>query len=142
MSRRYREVVDPYAKAQFRSLWAVVIHVSEPGDDRQALYREAWVAMVGNKRWREYGMQFHTTRSGTVLHIGFRFANPKDWYLVSEGGSAEQAEGPFDSKKIILRKLGLITSTKRQPGVYDVVGWTIFTRDQAETIDLQQEKLP
>ena len=136
------EVVDPYAAARFRSLWQVVVHATANDEDRQAAYREAWQSMVSNKRWREYGMAFHTLPSGHEIHAGYRFANPKDWYLIPEAGSAEEAEGPFDSKKIILRKLGLKTSRKRQPGVYDVKGWTMFTRDQAEAINLRQEKLP
>lgn len=136
------EIVDPYAKAQFKSLWAVVVHATDNTEDRQALYREAWVAMVGKARWREYGMQYHTTVGGTRLHVGYRFANPKDWFLIPEGGSAAEAEGPFHSKKIILHKLRLKTSSKRQPGVYDVPGWVLFTRDQTESINLKQEDLP
>lgn len=134
-----REVKDPYAMAQFSSLWSVVTHATDPDEDRQAKYREAWQAMVSEGRWGEYIMQYHTLQSGHRLHVGYRYANPKDWFTLEEG----EIDGPFPSKKLILHKHRVKASKTLGTGQYQVTNTVVaFTRDQAEAVGLQQEELP
>ena len=143
MVRKFYEVVDPYALAQFKSLWQVVVHASDVEDDRIKLYHEAHAAMVKNHRWGEYGMVFHTTKSGGRLHVGFRFANPKDWFKLGDDG---HVDGPFSTKAVILRRLCVKTSKTVDSGIYlakdEDQEYTLFTRDRAEAVGLAQEELP
>jgi hypothetical protein len=150
VSKRYE---DPRDRAQFSSLWQVVVHATD-GDtskeERLALMDvegEAYLAMVRTGRWGDYRM----VRNAKGQHLGYRLAARKDWFLIPEGGSVEQADGPFKTKKLILHKLRVKTSRKRAPGIYDVParkdvapGFTLFTRDQAEAIfgADAEEKLP
>jgi len=138
------EIVDPYAKARFKSLWAVVVHATPEDADRVKAYAEAQRAMVADKRWGEYGMVYHTCANGKVLHVGYRFANPNDWYLQD---NEFNVEGPFRSKKLILHKLRAKTSKKTEwAGVYRVeiegVVYHLFTRARAEALAIRQELLP
>lgn len=150
MSKRYE---DPRDAAQFASLWQVVVHATN-GDttkkERLALCDvegEAYLAMVRTGRWGDYRM----VRNAKGQHIGYRFASQKDWFVIPEAGTVEQADGPFRTKKLILSRLRVKTSRKRAPGIYDVPsktnehpGFTLFTRDQADVIfgAGSEEKLP
>ena len=127
---------DPYDEAQFSSLWAVVTHASEPDEDRFRLMLEAHQAFVVFQRWRAYRMVFSPVKR---YHVGFSYANPKDWFLLSDDGVVA---GPFDSKKIILRKLQAKRSSIVRAGVYTYDGWTMFTRDCAVHVGLDEEVLP
>ena len=131
--------VDPYDEAQFSSLWAVVTHASEPDEDRFRLALEAHEAFVRDKRWRGYRMVFSPIKG---IHVGFRFANPKDWFTIND--ETDAVEGPFDSKKIILRKHHLKRSKKLSAGVYslEVDNLLAFTRDRARAVGLDEEILP
>ena len=137
------EITDLYALAQYGSLWAVVIHATDTEADRYAAYEEAGRSMIEHGRWGPYHMQYHTLESGHRLHVGYRYANPKDWMLLSDAG---EIDGPFPSKKLILHKLRVKASTTVQAGVYlakaEDQEYTIFTRDEAATVGLTQEELP
>ena len=134
---------DPRDAAQFSSLWQVVVHATNGDTTTKArlalmdVEGEAYLAMVKTGRWRDYRM----VRNTKGQHVGYRYANRKDWFLIPEGGALDQSDGPYRSKKLILHKLRVKTSRKRAPGIYDVParkdvapGFTLFTRDQAETI--------
>lgn len=143
-----REVTDMYALAQFSSLWAVVVHATEPDADRQAAYAEAWAAMAAEGRWGEYQMQHHTTKSGYRVHVGYRRANPKDWFMCPEAGTTEECDGPFRSKNQIKARLRVKTTSKRSAGIYDAISeegaFVVFTRDRATEIfgEGAEERLP
>ena len=142
MSRKYKEIVDLYAMARFGSLWAVVEHATGPDENRHSVYAEAEAAMIATHQWRDYRMQFHTLPSGTVVHVGFRYARAGDWFL--RDNENHTTEGPFVSKKRILSKLGARTSRKTEvTGVYTVgYEFTLFTRERADILGLDPETLP
>ena len=131
---------DPRDAAQFHSLWDVVVHASGPEDDREILYDTAAAAMVEDHRWREYIMVFTPKRH---LHVGYRYANPKDWFLLDANGGID---GPFKAKRHALKKIRAQKSATVGPGVYtakvDGAEYTLFTRDRAEGLGLKQEELP
>lgn len=130
---------DPYAEAQFTSLWRVVVHATEEGTDRMKVYYEAAKAMVKDKRWRAYRMMFSPIKG---FHVGYRFANPKDWFTIND--ETDAIDGPFSSKKIILRKHRLKRSKKMSAGVYslEVDNLLAFTRDRARAVGVDEEVLP
>lgn len=133
---------DCYAVAQFSSLSAVITHALSPEDDREAAYDEAGDAMVLHGRWRGYRMMFSPKLR---FHIGYRFENPKDWFLLLRDADAAQVgeiEGPFRAKKSILAKLRVKRSNVVRQGVYTVDRYTLFTRDQAESLNVDSEALP
>ena len=135
------EIVDPYAKARFGSLWRVVVHATEEGTDRAKVYAEATKTMIATGAWGAYRMVYHETKSGHRLHVGYRYARPTDWFLSDNGRTPE---GPFRSKRIILRKIRVKSGTKtNRPGVYTArPNWLLFTRANAECLGFNPEKLP
>ncbi len=136
---RMTKYPDPYGEAQFSSLWAVVTHATEPDEDRWALYREAHASMVATKQWRAYRMVFSPVKG---VHVGFRYANPKDWFTIND--QTDEVDGPFDSKKIILRKHRLKRSKYLAAGLYslEVDNLLAFTRDKARSVGVDEEILP
>lgn len=128
---------DPYAKAQFGSLWKVVVHATADTEDRLAVYRDAWAAMVRDRRWRSYRMIFSPVKG---FHVGYAYANPRDWYVLNE--TTDEVEGPFGSKKMCLRVAREKRGRKVQPGVYAAGDYLIFTRANAEDVGLTGEVLP
>ena len=133
---RYEDLRDA---AQFDTLWKVVVHATAAENEtpKQLEQRrlklhdgEAADAMVDHGHWRGYEMVRSPVKG---LHVGYRFIDPKHWFFVAHGVGNEP-EGPFVSKKIILRKLQQKTSKKREPGIYSIPGFTIFTRDMAEQV--------
>ncbi len=129
---------DIYSAAQFGSLTEVVAHASSPTQDREKLYGQASKAMIKDGRWRGYIMQYSPRLH---LHVGYRFANPKHWFLKASTGFIV-VEGPFRSKKSILSRLRVKTSTQVSAGVYSAQGYTIFTRDHAADVGVDEETLP
>ncbi len=131
---------DIYSAAQFGSLTEVVAHASSPTQDREKLYGQASKAMMKDGRWRGYIMQYSPRLH---LHVGYRFANPKHWFLSREAEFTKDVEGPFRTKRTILNRLGVKTSKQVSPGVYVVGEHTfLFTRDQAGELSFNEEELP
>jgi len=141
---------DPYAAAQFNSLWKVVVHATDPlpgetvhntEDRRLALLPVASKAMVLHGKWRGYRMVFSPNKG---LHVGFRYAKPTDWFLRSEEDGT--VDGPFVSKNRIKAKLGLKRTAKVSPGVYRAGAasgqYTLFIRERAGEVNVQEETLP
>ena len=133
-------ITDPYSEAQFSSLWQVVVHATEQGTDRFKVYRHAATAMVKRGQWGAYRMLYSTVKSsGFRYHVGYRYANPKDWFTLT----GAEVDGPFRSKRAILRKHGVRKSSTLGTGRYQVTPDVIaFTRDQASHFDIEQEVLP
>lgn len=134
-----RKSRDPYGDAQFASLWQVVVHATEQEVDRFKVYRDAAKAMVKDGQWLAYRMLFATTPSGYRYHVGYRYANPRDWFILPKGG---EVDGPFRSKKLCLRVVRAKSATKVDSGVYAVGDTMIFTRAQAGAVNIEQEVLP
>jgi hypothetical protein len=130
---------DPYGDAQFASLWQVVVHATEQGVDRFKVYAEAAKAMIADHQWRAYRMLFAQTGSGYRYHVGYRYANPRDWFILPKDG---EVNGPFRSKKLCLRVVRAKSATKVDSGVYAVGDTMIFTRAQAGAVNIKQEVLP
>lgn len=127
---------DPYAEAQFPSLWKVVVHATEEGTDRMKAYYGAAKAMVRDHQWGAYRMVFSPIKG---LHVGYRYANPRDWFTLT----GAEVDGPFSSKRTILRKHKVKSSKTLGTGRYQVTPEIIaFTRDQAEVLGLNPEVLP
>ena len=138
MSKR-RGYEDPYAAARFGSLWQVVVHATSDTEDRRKVYAEAHASMVKNHRWRDYRMVFSPVKG---FHVGFRFARLTDWFL--RDNKEQTTEGPFASKKIILRKLGARSSQRAEvTGIYTVgADYTLFTPERADVLGIDPETLP
>jgi hypothetical protein len=136
---RKNEIVDPYATARFGSLWQVVVHATEQDEDRHAVYAEACQSMLDTGAWREYRLVYFALRSGYKIHVGYRFARPTDWFTVTREGVTE---GPYKSKRIILRKHRVRTAQKQASGIYKIDGYLLFTRANAETLGINPEELP
>lgn len=106
-----------------RSLYRVA------GDD----YEEAFEAMARPPhRWGEWVAVFHPRFEGQI--VGYTRLRPTDWFCVPEGGSIENVEGPFPTKKLILSKLRQTTSEKVRTSVYRAAGHLIFTRAVADSL--------
>lgn len=150
MSRRGNTIEDIYSAAQFGSLWKVVVHATEakPGEDEEELLQrrldllhgEAAQSMMLTGKWRGYRKQYSPKKR---LHVGFRFANPKDWFILTAEG---EVEGPFQSKNIIKSKLRVKRTTYIAAGIYTAhaedTDYTLFTRDRAADVDQNEEELP
>jgi hypothetical protein len=96
-------------------------------------YEAASAAMLKPPhRWGEWVAVFHPKWDQIV---GYVRLNPKDWYRLADDGTVE---GPFDMK----RRAWPGKTSKVAAGVYrvDEASMTIFTRDQAETLDLNPEE--
>ena len=134
-----RKSKDPYADSQFQSLWAVVCHALGPDEDRYGVYAgEATEAMIRDHRWRGYRMVFAATPSGYPYHVGYRFANPRDWFVKTE----VMIDGPFRSKRLCLRVLRVKSAAKVEAGVYQAGDSFIFTRANAASVGVDEEVLP
>ena len=127
---------DPYAEAQFPSLWKVVVHATDDGEDRHAVYEVAHAAMLADHRWGPYRMLFNEDRGH---HVGYYYANPKDWFILSDTGSID---GPFPTLRRCKRKLGAPRVKQMRAGVYCYKSWTLFTRDNAPAMDIHERRLP
>jgi len=128
--------VDRRAGARFHSLWQVVVHATTAESDRWKAYAAAQKAMIKHGKWRGYGMVFSPVKR---QHVGYRFANPKDWFLLLDDGAVD---GPFQTKASILRRLQLKKSKVAGNGIYTVPGATLFTRDAAPGVGLKESDLP
>lgn len=135
---------DLYACVPFPTMWKVVVHAT-PGDltekERLAVYNKASDAFAKDGRWNGYVTMFRELRSGLKIPVGYRWANPKDWFLRREAEG--EVEGPFQTKKLILANLRAKSASKTDsPGVYKVGDAVLFTRDRAAAVGLNPEVLP
>ena len=129
IDKRWRNVRIP-------SLYTVILRATDPEEDRTALAEEAWQALKAGKVWREHEAIFSDDRDPQIR--GYRKVRLNDWFLLGDDGSVE---GPFPTKKLVLHKLRVKTSTKAGYGIYLVPGWTIFTREVAADVGLTRREL-
>lgn len=131
---RKREIVDRrWHRVELPSLWRVLTRVHGEAD-AAAHYDRAVKAVKKTGRYLEW----LAVRSPLGQVLGYRRANPKEWFYREKDG---RIEGPFDTKKLILHALRAKGASKVDTGIYAHGDTILFTRDRAEAVGLTQEIL-
>ena len=136
MSRKNESVDRRWRGVRVASLHTVLLRATDPEEDRDALAAEAWAVLKAGKVWREYEAVFGSC-DDPQIH-GYRKVNSKAWFLLGDDGVVE---GPFPTRRLVLSKLRVKSCTKGPPGVYMTPGYTLFTRDAAESVGLNRRDL-
>jgi hypothetical protein len=117
------------------SLWRVLVRVH--GEEAASgQYTEAVKAVLSTGKYGEW----HTVTNDHGQILGYRRLNPKEWFTF--GKDSGEIGGPFPTKRLTLSALRAKKAAKVEGGIYETEEHYVFTRDRAETLQLNPEELP